>query len=320
MGGAPTTLFGMGFDDLRDDIYFNAEFVALHNRPYPIDRIESDGFVHGAGLRPVPGSSRQDLWTPHGYGGPLARDEAALREGLAGWRQRQAENGRIAEFIRFHPCVDPEPFSDDFDMIAFNRATVMVDLSVAAERRREAYSQSTRRFLRRAEQTLTVRRLASVEWQVFKALYDGMLDRHSAAAQYRLDDAYFTDLLAKPWCVAWVAEFNGQPAAASCFLLTRSPVAHYHLGGAVDAGLRTNAQFLLFETAFDHAAAAGCRWMHLGGGRTTAADDTLYLFKKRFSDISARFFIGGLVHDRDAYQQLGGARGGAFLGYRGAAA
>lgn len=319
MSDAATTLFGLSFDDLREDVYFRDDFIALHNRPYATARLEAEGFLHGAGVRPIPGLTQEDLWTPHGYGGPLARDGAALRAGLGAWREQQAAAGRVAEFIRFHPCLDPAPFREAFDMLALNRATVMVDVAIDRERRRENYSQSTRRFLRRAEEMLTVRMLASSEWLVFKTLHDAMLDRHAADNRYRLTDEYVRDLMAQPWCTAWVAEANGRPAAASCFLFTSSPVAHYHLGGAGEAGLRTNAQFLLFETAFDHAARQGCRLMHLGGGRNTDPNDSLYQFKQRFSSITAHFMIGGLVFDRAAYESLGGARGGAFLGYREAA-
>jgi len=320
MSDAATTLFGLSFAELRDDVYFRDDFIALHNRPYPTARLETDGFVHGAGVRPIPGSAGEDLWTPHGYGGPLARDGAALHGGLAAWREQQVAAGRIAEFIRFHPCLDPAPFRDSFDMLALNRPTVMVDVTIDRDRRRAAYSQSTRRFLRKAEEMLTVRPLAPSEWLVFKTLHDAMLDRHAADTRYRLTDEYVRELMAQPWCVTWVAEVKGRPAAASCFLFTNSPVAHYHLGGAGEAGLRTNAQFLLFETAFDHAAKHGCRFMHLGGGRSTGPNDSLYEFKQRFSDLKAHFMIGGLVFDRDAYENLGGARGGAFLGYRETAA
>ncbi|MDX2224014.1 MAG: GNAT family N-acetyltransferase, partial [Rhodospirillaceae bacterium] len=140
--------------------------------------------------------------------------------------------------------------------------------------------------------------------------------RQRADAVYRFSDDYFRDLLAAPWCTAWAAETEGAAVAVACFLATAAPVAHYHLGGADAAGLDANAQYLLFETAFDHFAAAGARWLHLGGGRTPAPDDTLWQFKRRFSDVHARFCIGGLIHDPAAYRSLGGSRGGQFLGYR----
>jgi hypothetical protein len=314
----PTLRFGLSFDELAADIYFQPDFVALHNRPEPIDRLVTADFIHAAGARVIPGTRHTDLWTPHGYGGPLARDGAALAAGLASWRARQRQAGRVAEFIRFHPCVDAEAHAGLFDRIAFNRPTVMVDLTRPAAARRAGYSQSTRRFLRKAEQRLAVRRLDADDAPLFKHLYDAMLDRRGAADAYRFPDGYFRDLLAAPWCAAWCATpaAEGTAVAAACFLATASPVAHYHLGGADAAGLAANAQYLLFETAFDHFAAAGARWLHLGGGRTAAPDDTLWQFKRRFSDVHARFCIGGLIHDPAAYQALGGSRGGQFLGYR----
>ncbi|MDX2224294.1 MAG: hypothetical protein SFV21_16205, partial [Rhodospirillaceae bacterium] len=102
-GAAPTLRFGLTFDALAADIYFDPAFVALHNRPAPIDRLSTADFIHGAGVRAIPGTPHTDLWTPHGYGGPLARDGDSLAAGLAAWRARQRAAGHIAEFIRFHP-------------------------------------------------------------------------------------------------------------------------------------------------------------------------------------------------------------------------
>ena len=313
------TVFGVGFDELCADVYFREDFVALHNRPHGVDGLADDGFLHRTGVRPIPESGREDLSTPHGYGGPLARGDGALRAGLAAWRSRQQKAGRVAEFIRFHPCIDPTSAADAFDTVSFNRTTVMVDLGPPADRRQADYSQSTRRFLRKAQQALAVRRLTADDAPLFHRMYDAMLDRHGADARYRLDLDYFTALLTMPWCVAWATEVAGRAVAASCFLITACPIAHYHLGGAEQAGLDLAAQFLLFETAFDHAAGAGCRWLHLGGGRTPDAGDSLLAFKQRFSRVTARFHVGGLIFDRETYASLGGAKGGMFLGYRGAA-
>ncbi len=316
MRATVTALFNIDPGALCRDVYFRDDFVALHNTPHGIDGIRREGFVHVAGWRPIPGSALQDLWTPHGYGGPMATDETALRNGIAQWRTRQEKAGRVAEFIRFHLCFDPISFADLFDHVAINRPTVMVDLSQAQHHRHRNYSQSTRRFLRKAERELSVRQLSADDAGMFFNLHEAMLTRQGADPRHRLSMPYVAALLAMPWCVAWAAELKGRAVAASCFLITDSPVAHYHLGGGDQAGLDHSAQYLLFEAAFAHAAAAGCAWMHLGGGRTTAPDDHLLAFKRRFSPIEARFHVGGLIYDRAAYERLGGARGGLFLGYR----
>ena len=322
----PLALFGLDPQALLDDVYFRADFLALHAHPDACDRLDAGDFRIGAAVRAIPGPIPGHTWpgqiwydleTPHGYGGPVARDRAALEAGLAGWRARQRVAGRVAEFIRLHPCLNPEALTGLVDHLAFNRLTVMVDLRPSAPARRAGYSQSTRRFLRHAEKVLTVRRLGPTEGPLFQRLYDAMLERHGAEARYAFPPAFHQALLEAPWCRTWVAEQAGEAVAASCFLATPSPVAHYHLGGGTEAGLRSHAQFLLFETAFEHFAAAGQHWLHLGGGRTPSADDSLWHFKTRFSPVQARFHVAGLIHTPDRFAALGGSRDGRFLGWRG---
>ncbi|MEI8394112.1 MAG: GNAT family N-acetyltransferase [Rhodospirillaceae bacterium] len=303
---------------LRDDVYFREDFIALQARPDPVDTLETGDFRIGAAVRAIPGTTLTDLETPHGYGGPMARDGAALAAGLAAWRTRQRAAGRVAEFIRLHPCLNPEALAGQVDHLAFNRATVMVELRAGREARRARYAKTTRNILRRTVETVSVRVLRPDEGPLFQALYEAMLARHGAAPSYYFPPAYFHELLAAPWARTLVAEQAGEALAVSCFLAVPGvPLAHYHLSGGTAAGLAAQAQYPLLEAAFDHYTEAGCAWMHLGGGRTPAEDDGLWQFKAKFSPIQARFHVAGLIHDPEVFHALGGSRGGRFLGYRG---
>ncbi len=299
-----------------EDVYFRPDFLALHSAPDPYDHLALPGFVMGAAVRPIPGGRGHDLETPHGYGGPVGRDGTCLAAGLDAWRRRQGAAGRVAEFMRLHPCLEVTGLEGLVDHLAFNRLTVMVPLEGGTERRWAGYSKTTRTILRQTARTLQVRRLAPNEAPLFQALYEAMLARHGAPERYRFAPRYYRDLLAAPWTTAWVAEREGEALAASCFLHAGAPLAHYHLSGGTAAGLAAQAQYLLLETAFAHYAAAGCAWLHLGGGRTPAADDGLWRFKAKFSPIHARFHVAGLIHDPERFAAWGGMRGGRFLGYR----
>jgi hypothetical protein len=307
---------GLGPAALLGDVYFRADFLALHARPDAVERLELPDFRCGAALRPIPGHDWFDLETPQGYGGPVAGDAAALAAGLAAWRQRQTAAGRVAEFIRLHPALDPAPLAGLVDHLAFNRPTVMVDLRGSREARWSGYAKTTRNILRQTARTLEVRPLAPAEWPLFQTLYQAMLERHRAHPRYWFEDAYYRDLLAAPWCRAWVAEQAGEPLAASCCLAAEAPLAHYHLSGGTPAGLKAQAQYPLLEAAFEHYAGEGRLWMHLGGGRSPAEDDGLWRFKARFSPLQARFHTAGLIHHPERYAALGGIRDGRFLGWR----
>lgn len=300
---------------LRDDVYFRDDFLRLHAAPDEVDRLEMEGFIHGAAIRPIPGTDLADLETPWGYGGPLGLDAASLADGIATWRCRQAEAGRVAELVRLHPFLDAAALRPHFDRLEANRETVIVDLTVPADARRAGYSKGTRYSLRQAEKAVTLRRLAAGEGELFRTLYEAGLQRNQAATGYYLGPAAFDGMLAAPWCAVWVAERDGEPIAVAAFL-HGGPLCHYHLSGGTADARDTFAHYLLLENAFEHYAAGGCAMMHLGGGRGSAADDPLLAFKGKFSPLRLTFHVGGLVHDRDAFARLPEVSPGRILPYR----
>lgn len=305
--GVPMTLHGLDARELMRDVYFRPDFLEIHAR-HGLDRIERDDFRHAAVEVEIAGSERRDLETPWGYGGPVATNVEALSAGLAEWRARQQRSGRVAEFVRLHPFINPMVLWDQLDMLSFNRPTVLVDLDEPAARW-SFYSDSTRSCIRKAQRTLVTRVLAAEEWTLLRDLYEAGLRRNEAGGSYFFDNAYYRALLATPWCKAWVAEDKQGPVAVACFLNSGIPLCHYHLAGGNERSRHSNAAYLLLEEAFCHYAQAGCRWMHLGGGRTTSAADPLLAFKSKFSPGCAHYYIGGMVFDSNAYEQLGGGRG-----------
>jgi UDP-N-acetylbacillosamine alanyltransferase len=301
------TLHGIDPRELMRDVYFRPDFLEIHGAR-GLDRIERDDFRHAAVEVDIAGSERRDLETPWGYGGPVATNVEALSAGLSEWRAQQQRLGRIAEFIRLHPFINPAVLRDQLDMLSFNRSTVLVNLDEPAARC-SSYSDSTRSCIRKAQRTLTNRVIAAEEWSLLRDLYEAGLRRNNAATSYFFDDAYYRALLATPWCKAWVAEDKQGPVAVACFLHSGIPLCHYHLAGGNERARHSNAAYLLLEEAFCHYSRGGCRLMHLGGGRTTSAADPLLAFKSKFSPERAHYYIGGMIFDPAAYEELGGGRG-----------
>jgi len=309
---APVTLHDLAPQLLMQDVYFRDDFLALH-APGRVTSLGRSDFRHAAAVVDIPGSERCDLETPWGYGGPAALDAAALASGLADWRGKQQAEGRVAEFIRLHPFINPVPLSDRLDMLTFNRPTVLVDLDRPEAARWNFYSDSTRNCVRKAQRELTLRPLTADEWPLFRELYERGLRRNEALPSYFLSEAYYRGLLSAAWCSAWLAEDRDGPLAVSCFLHSGTPLCHYHLAGGDGRSRQKNALYLLLHEAFRHFRKVGCRWLHMGGGRTASDDDQLLAFKSKFSPERAHYYIGGLIFDPAAYRGLGGGRRGRFL-------
>jgi hypothetical protein len=303
----PLTLEPFGPDDLRGDVYFREDFIALHAR-HGVDGAFGETFSHGAALVPIPDSDRFDLETAWGYGGPIARDQAGLAMGLKAWKERQQAAGRIAEFVRLHPLLNPVPLFDHFDVLHFNRMTVMVDLAAGRDARWKHYSDSTRNCVRRSSRLLDVRRIGGDEVNLFQELYEAGLDRNRARGDYYFDSSYFRALLASPWARSWLISDGEGPLAVGCFLHANADICHYHLAGGNDRARRVNANYLMLEIAFEHFAGLGVRFMYLGGGRSTEPNDALLRFKMKFSRLQMPFYVGGIIHNLEAYKRFGGGR------------
>jgi len=302
--------------EVMEDVYFLPDFVALHAYPDKIDCLDEDNYRHYGAIRTIGSTGWTDIETPHGYGGPVSTSLSNLTDGLEAWKLRQRQYGRVAELIRFHPCVNPEVFSSSLNYLALNRMTVMIDISHNESHRLSHYSITTRQNIKKTRQKLSIRLLDKKEWRLLKYFYEQMLIRQHADARYYFCDNYYQEILAKEWCYSFIVELDHQPLGAACFLSSTSPLAHYHLSGASDTGLRQRVHYLLIDEACKYFSQRGKRWLHLGGGRSTAPDDSLWLFKAQFSKIHSRFFIGGIIHDSTTYKALGGASDGLFLGYR----
>jgi len=308
-------LHGLSAAELRDDIYFQPDFVRLHARPNPVDSMDDGILRHSASVRSVPGTDFEDLETPHGYGGPIALDVPSLADGLRKWRRRQTEQGRLAEFIRMHPFANALAYRDILDMVRFDRLTVLVDLQISEQERWRAYSKGTRHAINRSRKSVVVRRLKADEVDIFKTCYEEGLKRNRADAQYFFSDIYYRDLLSADWCTTWCAETADKVIAVASFL-SHGPLAHYHLAGGLAESRNDGANYAMLEAAFKHFRAAGCRWMHLGGGRTAAPDDELYRFKSKFSTMRAAFYTGGMIFRADDYKRMSNDESRYFLSYR----
>ena len=137
----------------------------------------------------------------------------AFAAGLDAWRHRHMEAGHICEFLRLYPFVEIERVADRFDEFRFDRDTVVVDLRLPPEDRLAWYSQSTRRFLRKAQKAFRIRRLGPEEHETFRRCYEAGLRRSQATARYYFTEEQHRQCLAAPWATAFDRSWLARPLA-----------------------------------------------------------------------------------------------------------
>jgi len=100
--------------------------------------------------------------------------------------------------------------------------------------------------------------------------------------------------------IADVATKDGLVIASAVFL-TDNQTIHYHLGGSNSDYHSLNPNIFLMLAMAEYAGKQKFHQMHIGGGLSMSADDSLYRFKKGFSSNEYKFCIGKKIHNQKLY-------------------
>jgi len=250
-----------------------------------------------------------DIETVYGYSGPLSTttDRAFLRKAWAAFASWCREKHIVAEFIRFNPFMENYRYVDDLCKVAVDRETVVVRLDCSEEELWRSYPSVQRNMVRKAfkkdlicEQVPVVAGLSA-----FKRLYDRTMERVQARGYYYFSDHYFDylrDALSEKVKTFVVGDAD-RIVAATLFLTHRDRI-HYHLAGSDAAYMKFAPNNLLLHTVALWGQREGFRWLHLGGGRTASADDSLFRFKASISRLRLPFYVGRRVHNQEVYDSL----------------
>lgn len=267
-------------------------------------------------LRPLaqyPGFERYcDLISPYGYGGPVVlRCKEGRRQALAEAFCREfgafcAKNRVVSFFVRFHPLLNnAADFRSAFDEVPFCRHTVAIDLS--RELFTEEFSPYVRRYYRKAVQELEVRIDRDLQTlDTFRAIYLASMREKHASAYYLFSEPYFENLRTR--LAGHVELYNAVSSGrivASLMLMKYGEFSHFHLMANSEEAYRNHASLLLQAESMLQMKREGYRRNHLGGGLSADPDDSLYRFKRNFSqDPPCDFYVGKSIYDPEAYDAL----------------
>lgn len=300
---------------LLDDIYFQKSYVSLylteHDSAFEFKYQERDNLFSNISIkRPIFISDQptgfSDLETAYGYGGLFtnSKDKEFLLRARYAYQQRCIKEKIIAEFFRFHPYNNyPVDFSDQFNFIKKDRDTVYVDLTLTREERWSQYSATTRNSLRKSTSELVFYETQDIS--IFMGLYTSAMKKNNAADFYFFTEDYFKRLLALENVKMFAVSYNNQVISMTIALFGRE-IGHYHLSANNSELLKWNGNYFLLDNLFDYTKQyyRNITSFHLGGGRTSNADDSLLNFKTKFSKSRKTFYIAGKVFIKEAYEEL----------------
>ncbi|MFB6088502.1 MAG: hypothetical protein ABEK36_01860 [Candidatus Aenigmatarchaeota archaeon] len=249
-----------------------------------------------------------DLETAYGYGGICtnSRDEKFISKALTQYRHKCISENIVAEFFRFHPFnVFPINHPDIFDFISKDRPTIFIDLNQSYENIFKNFKSALRRNIRKANKNnLVFKEMEKTgeNIEAFRKLYYLTMKKNRADKFYFFSDEYFRELLNKDYARLFGVYYGGHLTNAGIFLFS-PPFIYYHLGASDPKYYTLNGNPLLFSEicrlfSFQYGI------LYLGGGNSSNPKDSLYQFKRKFSDKINYFYIGGIIYNNEKYNEL----------------
>lgn len=295
----------------KPDVYFSWGYHALHSSTVasPLAVLVRDGanalFIPGMKSQIPQASGAWDLQTPNGYGGPLSTsscDSAFIEGAWATARTKLSQAGCVAAFFRLHPLLDNPLLPNDADK-KFDRETIAVNLTGGIQSVLQRADGRHRNMVRKAEQSgAQVRTNEPNDWKDFIALYAEAMERLSATDSLRFLPAYFAALASLPECQLFSLR-DGERLVAAATFLEGPAYSHYHLSARTPDAPNYATNWLI-HAGIEHAVSKALRAMHLGGGRTPAADDALFKFKSSIGSERKQFSVARVIVNPDAFSNL----------------
>lgn len=250
-----------------------------------------------------------DISGIYGYTGPLSTTSSPefLTSSWRAFDSFAVEQKIITEFVRFSPFNRTERFAHRDTKVEANRNLAISRLPSGEEALLEKLGPKTRNMLRKAEKSgLAARELdLPAHLAAFRQLYDETMSRNRAAGFFRYDDAYYERLLmlGKDG-LRLFGVFSGEKLVAAAMAVVNGEAALYHLGASLTDYARLGAGNLSLFHMSRCLMQSGVAFINMTGGRTTAADDPLLLFKKSNATGTATFYIGKRVLNSTAYESV----------------
>jgi lipid II:glycine glycyltransferase (peptidoglycan interpeptide bridge formation enzyme) len=182
--------------------------------------------------------------------------------------------------------------------------TVGIDLTLPEEKQIKQYARSFKYRINRLKKSgvCVIRAENKEEIDSFIALYEENMKRVNAPKMYFFPREYFYRFLEKIDSILLLAVYEHQIIAGALCTFCRDNM-QYHLGATKNDFLFMSPIKLVLDEARREGMSRKMRWLHLGGGRG-GVDDSLFVFKSRFSNQRFVFKTWRYIHNKAVYDTL----------------
>lgn len=266
-------------------------------------------FLYPFLMKPIayPGSNETyyDIQSAYGYGGVICSYPHPPKQ-LIGkfnflvneWLESQHV---VAEFIREHPLLDHCRRDATYVMV---RKNVFVKPEENYKIPEIKTRQAVARILRNPDiEVITDEKLSHLD--EFVHLYNLNAKRIGMSKYYFFPDRYFELLKThlKDHCFLIHVVFK-QKIINSLLCFTYADKVTPHLAGADYDYNQFRGSDLLYYSLVKQSQKPGIEMINLGGGMSVSDDDSLFRYKKKFSNVFRNVFIGKKIINQPVYDDL----------------
>ncbi|MDP2366136.1 MAG: GNAT family N-acetyltransferase [Ignavibacteria bacterium] len=306
-------------ESLRD-VYYTPEYYEIYEKngsgkafcfvfedgnhlafyPFLLNRINDFGYKLE--------DSYYDIQGAYGYNGVIySSDNPDFRKNFyCHFEKFCKDNNIVAEFTRFNPLLGNQTFSEDFLNVIYDRQTVYVDLTQKYDDIYKNYTRSARHNLNKSlanNLNVIIYKNKFPYKKEFIEMYNETMDKVHAENFLYFSDDYFENTFNLPSSVQFVVFKDNNPIASSLSLGAENYL-HVHFKASKSDYLSFRPNNLLFDEIIKYGIEKGFKGIHVGGGRTSSADDSLLRFKKNFSKTTRGFYIGKKIYNESIYKQV----------------
>ncbi|PTQ99602.1 acetyltransferase (GNAT) family protein [Mucilaginibacter yixingensis] len=300
---------------LLHDVFHSCTYQSLNTEGEPLLFVYEEGDMFIAlpvVKRKVEGTDFYDMTSVYGYCGPISNvnitelSEVILADFTAAFKRFMTDQRAICIFSRLHPFIDQCHLLENIGGVVENGSTLYMDLSSSIDDQRSGYEKRLSRQVRqlRNKGYLIKEATNADEIKAFVDVYHKNMDRLHAAPMYYFDEAYFTTILElEGFDSKLLLVYDGTVLTCGALVLLSDTIIRNHLSATSPDYLSESPSKLLTDEISVMGRRLGKKIFHLGGG-VGGKEDSLFEFKKRFSNLQVKDHIWRYVNDREAYDAI----------------
>lgn len=262
--------------------------------------------------RKIENSAFFDMTSVYGYCGPISNINLLDIPALATTRFKKAfvsfmkEENSVCIFSRLHPFLNQHNILGSIGGLKENGTTLYMDLSMAVEDQRSRYDKRLSRQIRKMrEKGYLIKELNTLEGiKSFIDMYYKNMDRVNASPNYYFDEQYFANLLSmEGFDNKLILIYDGPVLICGALILLSGSIIRNHLSATSPDYLKESPSKLLTDEISMIGRRLGKKIFHLGGG-VGGKEDSLFMFKRYFTDLQVKDQIWCYINDHVAYNEL----------------